>query len=96
METQFKPFAVTIFVESPEGIPLVKDPSKPDPKWKFAGGKGEAYDASLEEAAAREFEEEVGPIIPLKLLEEVYEVERMNPTPHMYHFSELPFLPCED
>lgn len=84
----FQAFAVTIFAIAPEGIPLVRDPRFSGSPWKFAGGKGESTDESPEAGAAREFEGEVGPKIPLARLNEVYEKQKLHPVPHMYKFFE--------
>ncbi len=60
-----KGFAVAVIVNSPYGIPLVRDPRKPQPQyWKFPGGKGHSGE-SPEQAAVRETEEETG----IKILE---------------------------
>lgn len=47
--------ATAVLVLSPEGIPLVKDPSKPEPvRWKLPGGKGKEIDEQLTTGALRE------------------------------------------
>lgn len=58
-------YAVAVFVESPEGIPLVKDPKKPHSWWKFAGGRSEAGE-NAKEAAIREIYEELGLIVDIR------------------------------
>ena len=53
-------YAVAILVESPQGIPLVRDPMKPPPLyWKLPGGKSEQGESALQ-AAVRELSEEIG------------------------------------
>lgn len=52
--------AAVVLIVSPQGIPLVRDPSKPSPVfWKLPGGHGEAgEDARM--CAVREIREETG------------------------------------
>ena len=69
--------AVAVFVESPEGIPLVKDPKKPNPWWKFAGGRSEAGEEAPE-AACREIYEELGFQLKQKDLKLLCEEKREN------------------
>lgn len=70
-------YAVAVFVESSEGIPLVKDPRKPHPWWKFAGGRSEAGEKT-KEAARREIYEELGFPLEEKDLELLFEEKREN------------------
>jgi len=71
-------FAVAVFIESPEGIPLVRDPHKPSPHfWKFPGGRSEENE-SAQQAAVREIREEVGLNIRIQDLEKVFEEDRGN------------------
>lgn len=85
------PHAVAVFVEAPEGIPLVKDPNKPLPHfWKLPGGKGED-DETPEESGVREMEEETGVIVPLELADAIYEEPRRGHDFHLIH-AKVPFL----
>lgn len=60
-----KGFAVAVIVNSPHGIPLVRDPRKPAPQyWKFPGGKSHAGETP-KQTAVRETKEETG----IKILE---------------------------
>jgi len=70
-------YAVAVFVKSPEGIPLVKDPQKPNPWWKFAGGRSEAGE-NAEEAAIREIYEELGLTLEDKDVKQIYTENREN------------------
>ncbi len=70
-------YAVAVFVESPEGIPLVKDPQKPNPWWKFAGGRSEAGE-NAKETAIREIDEELGFTLEDKNVKQIYTENREN------------------
>jgi len=70
-------YAVAVFIEAPEGIPLVKDPYKPNPWWKFAGGRSETGEEA-KEAACREIYEELGLHLKEKDLKLLYEEKREN------------------
>ena len=77
--------AVGVFVESPEGIPLVLDVNKPQPHfWKLPGGKGEGNETP-EESGCRECREETGVIIPMGSAEAIYEEPRKNHVFHLIH-----------
>ncbi len=55
-----KRHVVAVLLESPEGIPLVRDPSKPAPVcWKLPGGKSEDGETPIQ-TAWREVGEETG------------------------------------
>jgi len=57
-------YAVAILVDSPQGILLVRDPSKPTPVyWKLPGGRSRKGE-SAKEAASRELNEETGISVP--------------------------------
>jgi len=52
--------AVAVFIATPEGVPLVRDPKKPPPHfWKFPGGRSE-NDETATDCAVREIHEELG------------------------------------
>lgn len=52
--------AVAVLINTPEGIPLIRDPKKPVPRyWKLPGGRSEGNE-SPEETAVREIFQEVG------------------------------------
>ncbi|MDB5258990.1 MAG: hypothetical protein JWO73_198 [Candidatus Taylorbacteria bacterium] len=52
--------AVAVLMVAPEGIPLIRDPKKPVPRyWKLPGGRSEASETP-EKCAAREVAEETG------------------------------------
>jgi ADP-ribose pyrophosphatase YjhB (NUDIX family) len=51
--------SVAVFIITPDGVPLVRDPKKPSPLWKAPGGRCVAGEGAAE-AAVREVEEEVG------------------------------------
>ncbi|TSC53813.1 MAG: hypothetical protein LiPW39_56 [Parcubacteria group bacterium LiPW_39] len=70
-------YAVAVFVESPEGIPLVKDPKKPHPWWKFAGGRSEAGE-NAKGAVIREAYEELGFTLEDKNVKQIYTENREN------------------
>ncbi len=68
-------FAVAVFVQSPEGIPLVSDPKKSHFWWKFAGGNSEENEKP-EDAAVREIYEELGFSLDKEKLSLLYEEDR--------------------
>lgn len=76
-------YAVAVFIESPEGIPLVRDPHKPNPWWKFAGGRSEEGEEAGK-AAVREIYEELGFSFKEKDLQLIYEEKRENHTFFLY------------
>ena len=52
--------AVAILIITPKGIPLVRDPKKPEPRyWKLPGGRSKSNETP-EKTAIREVKEEVG------------------------------------
>lgn len=52
--------AVAVLIISPEGIPLIRDPKKPAPRyWKLPGGRSQGAETP-EECAVREIDEELG------------------------------------
>ena len=57
--------AAAVLIVTPQGIPLVRDPEKPDPVfWKFPGGQGQDRETP-EECGVREAEEETGIHLPI-------------------------------
>ena len=56
-------YAVAVLLNTPWGIPLIRDPRKPAPVfWKLPGGRSEG-DETAEQSAIRELSEEVGVFI---------------------------------
>lgn len=71
-------YAVAIIVESPQGIPLVRDFKKPSPLyWKLPGGRSEEGETA-EETAARELQEEIGIILKTETLQLIHQENRGN------------------
>ena len=71
-----KRHVVATLVVTEWGIPLVRNPKKPQPIfWKLPGGKGEGSE-TLTETATREIEEETGMKIPENLFELIEEQDR--------------------
>lgn len=79
-------FAVAVFVESPEGIPLVNDPKKPNSWWKFAGGNSEENEKP-EETAVREIWEELGFSLDKEKLKLLYKEDRENHIFFLYKYE---------
>jgi 8-oxo-dGTP pyrophosphatase MutT (NUDIX family) len=79
-------FAVAVFVQSPEGIPLVNDPKKPNSWWKFAGGNSEENEKP-EDAAVREIYEELGFSLDKKKLQLLYKEDRKNHIFFLYKYD---------
>lgn len=76
-------YAVTVLVESPRGIPLVRDPQKPSPLyWKLPGGRSEEGETAVQ-AAIREVKEEIGLAIEVKNIQSVHQENRNN---HIFVF----------
>lgn len=71
---------VAVLAVTPKGIPLVRDPKKPEPKyWKLPGGHGIGSE-SVEKSAVRELKEETGIILKPEDLWVSYEEERNEHT----------------
>jgi 8-oxo-dGTP diphosphatase len=78
-------YAVSVIVETPDGIPLVSDPKKPIPRyWKFPGGRGEAHETPAE-TASRELMEETGVQIEPKDLTLLHSEERSDHNFFLFH-----------
>jgi ADP-ribose pyrophosphatase YjhB (NUDIX family) len=74
------PYAVAALLVSPQGIPLVRDPKKPDPNyWKLPGGRSIGKETP-KQALIREIKEEVGLSLKPTDIEIVYEEEREGHT----------------
>ncbi len=76
-------YAVAVIVETPIGIPLIRDPQKPKPHfWKFPGGRNEPGETPLK-TAVRELQEETGIDLPPAQLKLVHqEVRAENDRKH--------------
>jgi len=73
-------YAVAVLINSPEGIPLIRDPKKPVPVyWKLPGGRSENGE-SAEAAAIREIKEEIGLVLKSEDLKILHEEQRENHT----------------
>lgn len=71
-----KSYAIAVLIDSPDGIPLIRDPKKPAPIfWKLPGGRSEIGE-SAQEAAVREIKEEIGLTLKLKDLKILKEEDR--------------------
>lgn len=74
--TMNEKYAVAAIIESPEGIPLVRDPKKPVPRyWKLPGGRS-VSDEAAEDTILREIQEEIGLSLEKESLIRLYEEER--------------------
>ncbi|MES2215871.1 MAG: NUDIX domain-containing protein [Patescibacteria group bacterium] len=83
--------AVAVLIISPEGIPLVRDPKKPAPRyWKLPGGRSEGEETP-EECAVREIEEELGLEIDIDELKMLDQQDKRNHTLTFFRIN-LPSL----
>lgn len=74
------PYAVAALLVTPQGIPLIRDPKKPDPNfWKLPGGRSEGKETP-KQAVIREIKEEVGLAIGSEEIQIIYEEEREGHT----------------
>ena len=81
----YKDYAVAVLIETPQGIPLIMDPSKPLPHfWKLPGGRAEAGETPPE-TAARELQEETTIVVPPKSLKLLHEEHRGSHTFFLFH-----------
>ena len=79
------PVAVTVAVAGREGVLLVTDLSRTDPKVKFPGGGAEAGETP-EEAAVRELHEETGVEVSVEELILLGKEIRKKPSRHRHFF----------
>ncbi|MDP3729136.1 MAG: NUDIX hydrolase [bacterium] len=72
--------AVAVLIISPDGIPLVRDPKKPIPRyWKLPGGRSKEGETP-EECAVREIKQEIGLAIDQDNLEALEQEDRGSHT----------------
>ncbi|HEX7724410.1 MAG TPA: NUDIX domain-containing protein [Candidatus Paceibacterota bacterium] len=78
--------AVAVLIVSPDGIPLVRDPKKPAPRyWKLPGGRSHGNETP-EECAAREIDEELGLEIEI---DDLHMIEQYDRGSHTLTFFKL-------
>lgn len=71
-------YVVSVLIITPKGVPLVRDPKKPEPRyWKLPGGRSEIGEKPLE-TAIREAKEETGLDLDPMSMDLVYSEEREN------------------
>jgi len=86
-------YAVTILVESPQGIPLVRDPQKLPPLyWKLPGGKSQKGETATQ-AVIRELKEEIGLTVETENIQIVHQENRKN---HIFVFFRTKVLSLAD
>lgn len=84
--------AVAVLVVTPQGIPLVRDPKKPEPHyWKLPGGRSEEGETAVQ-CAVRELNEELGIALGETDLKQVTSQSRGNHTFTLFQ-ARLPALP---
>jgi 8-oxo-dGTP diphosphatase len=72
--------AVAVLISAPEGVPLIRDPKKPAPRyWKLPGGRSQGAETP-EECAVREIDEELGLEIEIDDLHMLEQQDRGNHT----------------
>jgi 8-oxo-dGTP diphosphatase len=78
--------AVAVLIISPDGIPLVRDPKKPAPRyWKLPGGRSQGTETP-EECAVREIDEELGLEIDI---DDLHMLEEQDRGSHMLTFFKI-------
>jgi 8-oxo-dGTP diphosphatase len=78
--------AVAVLIISPDGVPLVRDPKKPAPRyWKLPGGRSQGKE-SAEECAVREIDEELGLEIEM---DDLHVIEQQDRGSHTLTFFKL-------
>ncbi len=76
--------AVAVLIVAPEGVPFVRDPKKPAPRyWKLPGGRSEGNETP-EECAAREIYEELGIEIDQDGLRVIEQQDRGGTYTHLF------------
>lgn len=84
-------YATAVLVVAPEGIPMVRDPKKPEPRyWKLPGGRSEGEETP-EECAVREVEQETGLILEIDELTLLREEARGSHTLILFR-ADIPSL----
>lgn len=92
MKRSYMLHAAAVFLVTPQGIPLVKDPKKPLPAfWKLPGGRGPATETA-EEVAIRELKEEIGVSLSKKDLKVIHQEDRGTHILTIFR-ADLPSLP---
>lgn len=89
------PYVTAVLIVTPDGIPLVRDPKKPNPFWwKLPGGRSEGGETPID-CAIRETREETGIRLTAEQLQTVATVDKGN---HQVWFfrADLPVTPVED
>lgn len=83
--SKLEDYAVAVIVETPRGIPLIMDPSKPLPHfWKLPGGRAEPGEIPAE-TASRELQEETTIDIPHQSFTLVHEERRDTHSFFLFH-----------
>ena len=85
--------AVSVFIISPQGVPLVNDPRKSSSLWKCPGGKGEGNESPVD-TAVREIREETGISLDPLSLTQIYRADKGTHDKYAFvvYLDELPPL----